>query len=330
MLWHKIFIIKIIYFRKAQDNVYSYSQKNEKNSQNIRFTHIYEVQKFGRSPIDEAILMVEIPIYWKNKDYDIELISINQTVAHMDGNILKLKINDLDHCENCQIFTKETIGEFIDEFDMNDKSVNIYTNNVTKIKYEDNVTNMDKSIINTPVENRILFINCNDPMIVCKQLECKLNPFTSSLSIAQLIITLDFKLSNIPCKLYNYSIVVHRIIYLVVFRIFHFYLFISAFMLKNKNIILLSSKGTVNITQPPNVIQGSTNKPDATIITTKFQGSPINERVAVWIIALSIFLGIILLILIILGLIKLGFFHRKKKEQLEALKAVSNVSLCTL
>ncbi|XP_035732540.1 integrin alpha-8-like isoform X2 [Vespa mandarinia] len=280
---------------KAQDNVYSYSRKDEKNSQNIKFKHIYEVQKFGRSPINEAILMVEIPTYWKNKDYDIELININHTIAHMDGNILKLKINDLDHCKNCQTFKRETINEFIDEFDMNNKSVNIYTRNETKIKYEENFTNTEKLVINTPVENRILFINCSNPMIVCKQIECKLNPFTSSLSVAQLIITLDFKLLNIP-----------------------------SFMLENKNIILFASKGTVNITQPSNVIQGSTNKPDTTMIITKFQGSPINERVAVWILALSIFLGIILLILIILGLIKLGFFHRKRKEQLEALKAISN------
>ncbi|XP_046822776.1 integrin alpha-8-like isoform X2 [Vespa crabro] len=280
---------------KAQDNVYSYSWKDEKNSQNIKFKHIYEVQKFGRSPINEAILMVEIPTYWKNKDYDIELININHTIAHMDGNILKLKINDLDHCKNCQTFKRETINEFIDEFDMNNKSVNIYTRNETKIKYEENFTNTEKLVINTPVENRILFINCSNPMIVCKQVECKLNPFTSSLSVAQLIITLDFKLLNIP-----------------------------SFMLENKNIILFASKGTVNITQPSNVIQGSTNKPDTTMIITKFQGSPINERVAVWILALSIFLGIILLILIILGLIKLGFFHRKRKEQLEALKAISN------
>ncbi|XP_047355717.1 integrin alpha-8-like isoform X1 [Vespa velutina] len=280
---------------KAQDNVYSYFRKDEQNSQNIKFKHIYEVQKFGRSPINEAILMVEIPTYWKNKDYDIELININQTIAHMDGNILKLKINDLDHCKNCKTFKRETINEFIDEFDINNKSVNIYTRNETKIKYEENLTNMEKLVINTPVENRILFINCSNPMIVCKQVECKLNPFTSSLSVAQLIITLDFKLLNIP-----------------------------SFMLENKNIILFASKGTVNITQPSNVIQGSTNKPDTTMIITKFQGSPINERVAVWIVALSIFLGIILLILIILGLIKLGFFHRKRKEQLEALKAISN------
>ncbi|KAL2744661.1 integrin alpha-8-like isoform X1 [Vespula maculifrons] len=278
---------------KAQDNVYSYSQKDEKDSQNIRFKHIYEVQKFGTSPIYEAVLMIEIPTYWKNKDYNIELISINQTIAHMDGNILKLKINDLDHCKNCQTSTKKIVDKFIDEFDMNNKSVDIHTK--TEVKSEENFTNTEKLVKNTPLENRILFINCSDPMIVCKQLECKLIPFTSSLSVTQLIITLDFKLSNIP-----------------------------SFMLENKNIILFVSKGIVNITQPPNVIQGSTNKPDTTIITTKFQGSPINERVAGWIVVLSIFLGIILFILITLGLIKLGFFHRKKKAQLEALIAVSN------
>ncbi|XP_014607797.1 PREDICTED: integrin alpha-8-like [Polistes canadensis] len=265
---------------KAPDNVYSYSQEDEGSLQNIQFKHIYEVQKFGQSPINEAALTIEIPTLLKSTDYDIELISINQTSAHMDGNILNLKINDMDDSKDFQTNIK-FLGD--GQFDVNNTSIITSPGNSLK------------KTTNASLENRVLFINCSNQQIVCKRIECKLNPFTSSLSVAQLIITLDFKVSNI----------------------------LSSF-LKEKNIILFASKGRVNITQPPNVIQGSTNKPDSTIIITKFQGSPINERVAVWIIVLSIFLGIVFFILIHLVLIKLGFYQRKKKEQLEALKAMSD------
>ncbi|XP_015183768.1 PREDICTED: integrin alpha-PS4-like isoform X2 [Polistes dominula] len=265
---------------KAQDNVYSYSQEDEESLQNIRFKHIYEVQKFGLSPINEATLSIEIPTRWKSTDYDIELISINQTIAYMDGNILNLKINDMDDCQNCQTNVK-----------LHDENQFNFNNTPIIISSDDSL----KKSTNASLENRVLFMNCSNQQIVCKKIECTLNPFISSLSVAQLIITFDFKVSNI----------------------------VSSF-LKDKNIILFASKGRVNITQPPNVIQGSTNKPDITVITTKFEGSPINERVAMWIIALSIFLGIAVFILINLALIKLGFYQRKKKEQLEALKATSN------
>ncbi|KAI4497467.1 hypothetical protein M0802_007478 [Mischocyttarus mexicanus] len=253
---------------KAEDNLYSYLQKDEESKQNIRFRHIYEVQKFGQSPIDEAALTIEIPTRWNSTDYDIELISINKTDAHMEGNTLSLKISDMDKLD---------------------------VDNSSTISSEGILKKITTFASNASLENRILFMNCSNPNIMCKKIECKLIPFTSSLSVAQIIIILDFKVSNI----------------------------LSSY-LKDKNIILFASKGRVNITQPSDVIQGSTDKPDITIVTTKFQGSPINERIASWIVILSIFLGIILFILIHLILIKLGFYQRKKKEQLEALKAMSD------
>ncbi|KAK2575747.1 hypothetical protein KPH14_003637 [Odynerus spinipes] len=277
---------------KAQEDLYSYFQKDEddeKYPQSIRFQHIYEVQKFGTSPINEAVLIVEIPTHWKSNNYDIELISINQIIAHKDGHFLECI--DLDYSKISQT---STIG-ITNEFDIKNKSVESFTTNVTKNKSHEKLTLKEIIPTNIPPENRTLFINCTNPMILCKQLKCELNSFISSLSVAKLILTLDLNVTNI-----------------------------KLLTLENKDIIYFASKGTVNITQPPNVIQGSTNKPDVAVIATTFLGAPIKERVAGWILALSIFLGILLLIVIILGLLKLGFFHRKKKEELEALKAMSN------
>lgn len=99
----------------------------------------------------------------------------------------------------------------------------------------------------------------------------------------------------------------------------------AAILMKEKDIIFFVSEGSVTITQPHNISQRNGHKPDTALVSTTFLGSPIAQQIAVWIIALSVFLGIILLILLILGLIKIGFFNRKKKLELEALKAETNV-----
>lgn len=97
--------------------------------------------------------------------------------------------------------------------------------------------------------------------------------------------------------------------------------------MKGKDIIFYVTEGSVTITQPDNISQKKGHKPDTVLIATTFLGSPVAQQIAVWIIALSVILGIVLLILLILGLIKIGFFNRKQKMELEALKAETDVCL---
>jgi hypothetical protein len=96
--------------------------------------------------------------------------------------------------------------------------------------------------------------------------------------------------------------------------------------MQEKDIIFFVSRGEVKITEPRGIIQIVRDKPDITAVGTTFIGSPRTNRVAVWIIVLSVILGIILLILLTLGLIRTGFFDRKRKKELEALKAETDVS----
>lgn len=105
------------------------------------------------------------------------------------------------------------------------------------------------------------------------------------------------------------------------------YSLIIADMLKHKDIIFYVTEGSVTITQPDNVAQREGHKRDVILVATTFLGSPIAQQVAIWIIALSVVLGVALLILLILGLVKIGFFNRKKKLELEALKAETDVCL---
>jgi len=111
------------------------------------------------------------------------------------------------------------------------------------------------------------------------------------------------------------------------FIFFEYYL-LAADLMKNKDIVFYVTEGSVTITRPHlNITQREGHKPDTVLVATTFLGSPVAQRIAVWIIALSVILGVALLILLILGLIKIGFFNRKKKMELEALKAETDVCL---
>lgn len=97
--------------------------------------------------------------------------------------------------------------------------------------------------------------------------------------------------------------------------------------MKNNDVILYATAGSVAVMQPGNFSQRDDRKPNTTLVTTKFLTSPIAQKISVWIIVLSAILGILLLLLLTLGLVKVGFFNRKKKLELEALKAYTDVRI---
>lgn len=105
------------------------------------------------------------------------------------------------------------------------------------------------------------------------------------------------------------------------------YVFFVADIMKDKDIIFYVTEGAIRIIHPSNVVQRKNQKPDTASVATTFLGSPVSQRIALWIVAVSVFLGIVLLLLLVLGLIKLGFFNRKKKEELETLK--TEIDLCS-
>lgn len=89
--------------------------------------------------------------------------------------------------------------------------------------------------------------------------------------------------------------------------------------MQEKDIIFFVTNGSTKITMPPNFTQTVNKKPDLIMIGTTFIGSTAEHQLAIWVIALSILIGILLLILLIFGLCKFGFFKRSKKMELEAL-----------
>ncbi|XP_015431891.1 PREDICTED: integrin alpha-5-like, partial [Dufourea novaeangliae] len=257
---------------KTQDDLYSYFGKVQHQLNDIQFEHVYEVQKFGVSPLEEVVLTISIPTYWKHSTEDIQIINLNKTTGYMDGQQL--------YCTHSNVTPSVSLISI----------PNIYSahSNLSVQEKFKTKTNFSMSL---PPVNRSLYLDCANTNVQCTYLECKLSPFTSSLSVAKVTLMLDLYLKNFKSN-----------------------------MLEGKDIIYFLSNGTVNIAQPYNITQKYGHKPDNTIVATMFLGSPVSEQLATWIILLSIALGIVLLVFLIIGLVTIGFFNRKKREELQTLK----------
>lgn len=96
--------------------------------------------------------------------------------------------------------------------------------------------------------------------------------------------------------------------------------------MEGKDILFFVTEGAMIIKKSEGFANTIETKSNTTFVGTTFLGSPIEEKIALWILISSILLGIVLLILLILILTKVGFFTRNRRKQLRALKADSKVS----
>lgn len=56
--------------------------------------------------------------------------------------------------------------------------------------------------INSPPENRSIYINCTNANVKCTYIKCELGPFLSSSSVAKLSLILDFYISDFKSKIF--------------------------------------------------------------------------------------------------------------------------------
>lgn len=200
---HESFNKKCI-FRKSQDVIHSYFNKEGDEKLDVRrFQHIYEVQKFGQSPIDESSLNVLLPMYWDDEGYRTEIIRISQTFGLMEGKQF--------FCTDSSNSTSDDDSLAIDSLVQQD---------VTRIEQVRNSSDRNRTMerfsieettsSNLPPDSRTIYLNCTNPAITCAQISCKLGTFASSLTVAKLVITLDLELKNFRRK-FNFNLAENRV-----------------------------------------------------------------------------------------------------------------------
>ncbi|CAG0887654.1 unnamed protein product [Darwinula stevensoni] len=135
-------------------------------------------------------------------------------------------------------------------------------------------------------------LDCSQPGISCAVVVCFVGPLSSQPPPASFLFRLQANLNIIESQ---YSV---------------------------KGMVLYRSEGLAVVSGLPETFQPHDDWPDmATVNTLLVSGTPLEpEKVATWIYAVSIAGGILILVFIVMGLVKLGFFRRQKKEEMDAMK----------
>ncbi|RZC18410.1 integrin alpha-PS3-like, partial [Asbolus verrucosus] len=252
----------------------SYPFRNMAGTPNL-FSQTYQVEKSGRSRLNEIQIEIDIPHKFKTKKNTlIDFISLYAP----SGNIIAQEIICTSNFNYILESKKDTEGVIDsltenDDFDQKQPSkrskrqievFNKTTNDVTERLTAGN--EFDK------LQNRTFYINCSVPEVICSKVIC-----TSGSVKSNQIASIQLKM------LLNVSVVKE--------------------FLGKKDIIQFATHGSVIVKNPLNFIQ-SGNKPDNADVTSLFVGDGVEEEVALWIIVVSIIAGLLLLLLIVLGLIK--------------------------
>nr|XP_046490036.1 integrin alpha-9-like isoform X1 [Neodiprion pinetum] len=157
-------------------------------------------------------------------------------------------------------------------------------------KTKNHFINFNGKVLAASAENRTLYMNCTNPAFKCTTVSFKFGPLELKRTTAALDLVLEMLFSNIKPDIIGI-----------------------------KDIILFVTNASTKILTPQTQLIANMN-PVSMMVGTQFVGSPQDQHVAMWVIVTSSSVGLLLLLLIVLALVKLGFFTRTKKVELEALK----------
>lgn len=275
-----------------------YSRRSDSKEEHADFSHTFMMVNFGPSSLKVVDLEFKIPVSYRSVD---KLIQIHGIQARHDTGTI-----------NCQTSDRRSAS--------NRKLLNIYVNNsepentteeiasvtdYTPVEYENipEISNSSESedtpqgirVLNIesdlaepkpqhPTE-RTLSVDCKDPETTCVNVRCMIYGPIRSMSRAIVSFNMSATYEDLESAL------------------------------GNKEIILFSTTGKVNIKSPSNIEQKEENKYTA-FVTTTFLG-PLKEDAFDYVILGLAVGGAVLLFVIILTILFLcGFFRRKRPEEL--------------
>ena len=159
--------------RKSYDEWYSYSARDvvEENPRLVTFNHIYEILKFGVSPIQEAQLALRVPTHWR----DLNIAQIVQIQGTVDG-----------HEYECENITEEEVWN---------ATSTAFSSDTLQYSNEGN-----GSLVVSPAGERTFYVNCTDKEVTCEEFRCSLGSFVKPQSAAKLTVTIDFRISKLIGK----------------------------------------------------------------------------------------------------------------------------------
>ncbi|XP_011701218.1 PREDICTED: integrin alpha-3-like [Wasmannia auropunctata] len=293
---------------KAIEKSYYLSNLDSDRS-NIIFQHVYQILKFGATPIEEARLVVNLPtaiddsdslvllykprIYISGKYYDclsygIDLMDTEQ------GGLPGETTSDISDLYNLN-YNNETLQNTT--HDMFKRSVDKYisfSGRILQTLYNIRMARTEDSNGNLTVRERdIVYVNCSTYGVNCSAMYCDLNALRTQQDVGKLVIRLILNTTRLK----------------------------DNFKLSNEmKIVKFSTDAYVQIAKPANRTLGINARHDANV-TTEFHSTAKTQKLQLWVVLVSVSLGLILLFIVVIILNMVGFFKRTTKEKLFALKS---------
>ncbi|KAF4530203.1 hypothetical protein B566_EDAN018321 [Ephemera danica] len=283
------------------------NEKNNMENVTIPLLTSADISITGKS------IRAQYPVDWHNKSAKAESITFNhifEVVNYGPSPIdeakvtitIPISLSDKDKTNFIKLYKPTALldGKFVvcstaggqyatDDVDVAGHTVDILNEKQENLSRTKRSTSKEIEFDGKIPVNRTLFVNCSQPQSKCITIECHIGPLKSSSNVAHF----TFKMkANLP---------------------------LIEPLMEDKDVVLLATKGTVEILSLPSSIQSDVHRPDEVIIHTMFLGKLPEGKVHSWMLVLAILLGILILLLIILALCKMGFFKRNKKTELEAL-----------
>ncbi|XP_031778236.1 integrin alpha-4-like isoform X2 [Nasonia vitripennis] len=264
----------------------------QKSRKNVTFQHVYNIFKYGSTPIIEGQVIIEIPIQIEDNDPFI-LLKLPQ-----------LQVYGISHdCTSHEIpLILDTPTEYFENLDVisENKKYNDNTNVMNK-KFKRSVNQWrNKSLFpnqlqklneyNIRNKDNTIFVDCSNEKIKCGKIKCDLIHVKSAQDIGTVTLTLTMNLEPIR-------------------EIFD-----------TETVIQFSTRAYVNIIKP------SIDTNVFSVLTTLYnvKEENVNEQLNIWIILISVMVGLLILSIIILALYYMGFFQKKRKLELNLLNINDN------
>ncbi|XP_011057896.1 PREDICTED: integrin alpha-PS3-like [Acromyrmex echinatior] len=276
---------------------------------NIVFQHVYQILKFGETPIEEARLVVNLPTAIDDSDSPILLYKPR---IYISGKYYDCLLNGMDLMNIRQGFLGETASDASNLYnlDYNNETLQNATHDVLKRNADNYIitfgayilqtlyilriaTSKDSNDNLTIQERDVIYVNCSTYGMNCSTIYCDLNALKTQQDIGKLVIRLILNTTKLK----------------------------DNFKLSNEmKIIKINTDAYVEIIKPANRIFGM-NERHNTNVTTEFYNTTKIQKLQLWIVLVSVSLGLILLCIVVIILNKLDFFKRTTKEELFTLKS---------
>ncbi|XP_011863449.1 PREDICTED: integrin alpha-PS3-like isoform X2 [Vollenhovia emeryi] len=290
---------------KALEKSYYLFNLNSARS-NVIFQHVYQISKFGATPVEEAQLVVNLPTAVDSSD---SLVLLYQPRIYISGRYYDCISNGVDLLDTQQ---DELPGEMSDAPDLynlnyNNETMQNVIHNVHKRHVDVRVvvatlqtlynmrlaiTSEDSDVNLTVRERNIVYLNCSTYGVNCSTIYCDLSALRTQQNVGRLVMRLILNTTR----------------------------FKDTFKLsKEMKVVKFSTDAHVRIVKPANRTFEMDVRHDVNV-TTEFYSVGKTQNLQLWVVLVSVSLGLLVLCIVIIILNMVGFFKRTTKEEFFANK----------